>query len=303
MVTIMQRCAMVLGHLLLSLTLHFAFTPAVANAEGLLERGTYLVRYVAACGNCHTPKGPQGDIPGRELAGGLKIEEPGFSVITPNITPDPETGIGAWSNAELMRAIRDGKHRDGRTLGPPMPFDVYRNLTDRDTEAIIAYLRSVKPVSNKIPSNTYPFPLPPAWGPPVTSVPDVPENDPIAYGAYLAGPVAHCTVCHTPMQGNRFLYDTHLGAGGLPLHGPWGTVFSANLTPHQQFGIGAWKDGEVLRAIKTGITRNGSPLIPIMPSGYYAGMTDSDAQAIVAYLRTLKPVASERKVRLAPPAK
>jgi len=275
--------------------------PRHGQAETLLERGSYFVRHVAACGNCHTVKGPQGDVPGMELAGGMQLAEEAFSVTTPNITPDQETGIGGWSDAQIITAIREGRRPDGSVLGPPMPFMVYRGLSDRDVQAVVAYLRSVKAVKNRVPRNTYPFPLPPAWGPPVASVPDVPREERVRYGAYLAGPVAHCTVCHTPAEGPVFKFDTHLGAGGFPLKGPWGTVFSANITPDPRFGIGQWKDAEIRRAIKEGVSKTHGALVPIMPYPYYTGMTDSDVQAITAWLRSLKPVAQERKVRLTPP--
>lgn len=272
-----------------------------ARAETLLERGTYLVRHVAACGNCHTPKGPQGDLPGRELAGGLPITEEAFSVVSPNITPDKKTGIGNWSDAQIITAIREGRRPDGTLIGPPMPFMVYRNLSDRDVKSIVAYLRSVKPVRNATARNQYPFPLPPAWGPPVGSVPEVSRQDPVKYGAYLAGPVAHCIVCHTPAEGPVFKFKTHLGAGGFPLQGPWGTVFSANITPDPKAGIGAWSDADIRRAIKQGVSKTHGQLVPIMPYPYYAGMKDADVKAIIAWMRSIKPIAQQRTVRIVPP--
>ena len=101
-----------------------AGTAGPASAQGSLERGRYLVETVGACGNCHTPKGPDGDEPGKHLAGGFQLDEDFGTWITPNITPDPETGIGRWTDAEVILAIREGKRPDGQTLGPPMPFDL-----------------------------------------------------------------------------------------------------------------------------------------------------------------------------------
>lgn len=112
----------------------------------MLERGTYLMESVVACGNCHTAKG--GPMARHELAGGFQMKEGPIDAITPNLTPDKETGIGNWTDAQLMVAIRDGKRPDGSLIGPPMPYDMYRGLSDRNTKAIIAYLRNLKPVKN-----------------------------------------------------------------------------------------------------------------------------------------------------------
>lgn len=102
-----------------------------AQAETLLERGTYLMKSVVACGNCHTAKG--GPMAQHELAGGFQIKEGPIDAMTPNLTPDKETGIGNWTDAQLMVAIRDGKRPDGSLIGPPMPYDMYCGLSDRDT--------------------------------------------------------------------------------------------------------------------------------------------------------------------------
>ncbi len=131
----------------------------VANAETPLERGTYLMQSIVACGNCHTPKGPKGEIPGMELAGMAPFEKtPGFDANAPNITPDPETGIGTWTDEQIIASIREGKRPDGSIIGPPMPIGLYRGLSDKDVEAIVAYLRNVKPVKNEIPPSVYRIP-------------------------------------------------------------------------------------------------------------------------------------------------
>lgn len=257
-------------------------------AETPLERGTYLMNGIAACGNCHTPQDQNGPIPGMELAGGLLIEEPGFSVLTPNITPDMETGIGGWSDAELIRAIREGIRPDGSLIGPPMPFEVYHGLSDGDVTAIIAYLRALDPVQNEVPPADYPFPLPPAYGPPVGSVPDVDPADQVAYGAYLAGPAGHCISCHsTPGETGAPDVINQLGGGGMEFHGPWGVSVGPNITPT---GIGHYSDEELSTIITTGVRPDGSRVLPPMPVGYYANMTDADVDAIIAYLRTLQPL-------------
>jgi mono/diheme cytochrome c family protein len=135
---------------------------AVPPSEGQtkVERGRYLVEVLGACGNCHSPKAPGGEVAGKHLAGGFEISA-GFGVaVASNITPDRETGIGAWRDGEIVRAIREGKSRDGRTLGPPMPFDLYGGLSDTDVHAMVAYLRTVAPVRTRChPAGTRsPFP-------------------------------------------------------------------------------------------------------------------------------------------------
>ena len=161
---------------------------STAAAQTPLERGTYLMTSIVACGNCHTQNTPQGPVPGMELAGGTKFEE-GFGIAyASNITPDPETGIGKWTDAQIITAIREGKRPDGSIIGPPMPVPLYRDLSDGDVRAIVAYLRSVKPVANKVSKAEYKVPLPPSYGPPVTTVAAVPRTDRVKYGAYLAGP-------------------------------------------------------------------------------------------------------------------
>jgi len=195
----------------------------IASAETPLERGTYLMESIVACGNCHTPKGPDGEIPGMELAGMAPFEKtPGFDANAPNITPDPETGIGNWTDEQIIASIREGKRPDGSIIGPPMPIGLYRDISDNDVKAIVAYLRNVKPVKNEIPPSVYRIPLPPAYGPPVVSVPEPDRNDPIAYGAYLAGPAGHCVECHSPLTPKGADLANNLGAGGFEFHGPWG---------------------------------------------------------------------------------
>jgi len=262
-----------------------------ANAQTPVERGAYLVNSIMGCGNCHTPMGPKGPLPGMDLAGGTVFEEKPFTARAPNITQDKDTGIGAWTDAQIAKAVREGIRPDGSPIGPPMPFEHYRHISDIDLAAVVAYLRTVKPVAHKVARSEYRMPLPPAYGPPVISVPDVPRSDKVTYGAYLAGPLGHCTECHTPMVGpGQRDYANATGAGGFELRGPWGLAISANITPHRDTGIGKWTDAQIKRAITQGIRADGSPLNPPMGYAYYARMTPADLDAVVAYLRSLKPV-------------
>ncbi|MGQ0675201.1 MAG: c-type cytochrome, partial [Rhodospirillales bacterium] len=158
-----------------------------------------------------------------------------------------------------------------------------------------AYLRTVPAISNKVAKSTYKAPLPPAYGPPVTAPVDAPaKTDKVAYGAYLAGPLGHCMECHTPMQrdgGGRDL--ARIGAGGPPVPGPAGDVAPPNITPDNEAGIGRWTDGEIKRAITQGVSRDGRKLSPPMAFAYYARMSIRDLDAIVGYLRSLKPLRTE----------
>lgn len=261
---------------------------SAVQAETPLERGTYLMESVVACGNCHTPKGPDGDIPGMELAGMSPFEKtPGFDANAPNITPDKETGIGKWTDEQIIASIREGKRPNGTIIGPPMPIGLYRGLSDGDVKAIVAYLRQVKPVRNQIPPSVYRIPLPPAYGPPVVSVPEPDRNDKVAYGAYLAGPAGHCIECHSPLTPKGPDIANNLGAGGFEFHGPWGVSVSSNITPT---GLGDRTDDEIKTMITKGIRPDGSKMLPPMAYSYYAKIKPEDLDAIIAYLRTLKPL-------------
>lgn len=263
----------------------------IARAETPRERGAYLMRGIVACGNCHTPKGPDGQpLRGQELSGGVVIDAPGvFHTVSPNITPDKATGIGNWTDAQIINAIRNGKRPDGTTIGPPMPFDFYRDFSDTDVRAIVAYLRSVKPIHHVVPKSEYKIPLPPSYGPPVTHVADVPRSNPIAYGRYLAE-IGHCLECHTPMLPNGQLDMAKVGAGGQTLPAfPSGTVVSANLTPANPDGIAHWTNAQIKTAITTGVRPDGRHLVLLMAFDWYRNISSADLDALVAYLRTLRP--------------
>ncbi len=265
-----------------------ALAATVAQAETRLERGRYLVESIAACGNCHTPQGPNGPVPGKTFAGGLPFEDKAFTTYASNITPDRETGIGKWTDAQAVRAIREGRRPDGRLLGPPMPYGLYRDLSDADVTAIVAYLRTVPAVKNEVPAPTFKEPLPPSWGPPVRKVATVSSKHQVTYGRYLAGPVGHCMECHsspTPHGGGDL--KSGLGAGGMKFPGPWGVSVATNLTPNGP--LKHYSDDDIRKVITTGVRPDGSRLKPPMGTDYYAKMTRADLDAVVAYLRTLPP--------------
>jgi mono/diheme cytochrome c family protein len=261
--------------------------PALAQTP--LERGKYLVEGIAACGNCHTPQGPNGPVMSRALSGGPPMLDGG--VHPSNITPDRETGIGRYTDAELKVMIREGKRPDGSLIGPPMPFVFYRSMADADVDAIIAYLRTVPAVKNAVPKSVYTMPLPPAWTPPIVQpIAAPPRSDRVAYGGYVAGPLGHCLECHTPMgPDGRFQFDTQLGAGGMKFEGPWGVSVSRNITPDRATGLGDWTDAEIERAIRAGVDRHGRKLMPPMGYAYYAKISAEDMSALIAFLRALPP--------------
>lgn len=262
-------------------------TGMAAAADLQLDRGRYLVESIAGCGNCHTPQGPNGPLPGKALAGGLPFEEAAFTAWSPNISPDPETGIGKWSDEQITLAIRDGRRPDGSLIGPPMPFGLYRGISDDDVAAIVAYLRSVPAVKNMVAKSLYRMPLPPAYGPPVGKVAAVPQSDSVACGRYLAGPVGHCVECHSGPgpQGKPDIAGA-LGAGGRVFNGPWGSSVSQNLTPT---GLSRCSDAQLKTIITTGVRPDGSRLKPPMGIPYDAKMSADDLDSVVAYLRTLPP--------------
>ena len=247
---------------------------APARAETPLERGAYLVRGIMACGNCHTPKDAEGKpIAEREMAGGFVIEAPVFRAVVPNITPDKETGIGAWSDQEIMVALRDGRRPDGSMIRPPMPMELYRKISDADARAVVAYLRSLKPVPNKTEASSYKIPTPATYGPTVANVPNPPAANRVAQGRYLSD-IGHCMECHTPMVRGRMDWSK-TGAGGRELPAiPAGVVATANLTPANPDGIAKWTDAQVAHAIRAGERPDGRKLVPLMAFAVGGGSHD-----------------------------
>jgi mono/diheme cytochrome c family protein len=275
--------------LLLSLLIALCAWPGHAPAADspALQRGRALMQGIVACGNCHTPQGPQGPMPGMELAGGLPFVEPPFTAHASNITPDKDTGIGRWTDAQIVTAIREGRRPDGSLIGPPMPIGLYRGISDNDAAAIVAYLRSVPAVKNAVKKSEYRVPLPPSYGPPVGKVASVPETDRLAWGRYLAGPLGHCMECHsTPGPQGAPDLGNKLGAGGMAFNGPWGTSVASNITPT---GLARYSDAELKTVITTGVRPDGSRLKPPMGTAYYANMRPAELDAVVAYLRSLPP--------------
>ncbi|MEH6648163.1 c-type cytochrome [Sulfitobacter sp.] len=260
---------------------------SAALADPTVERGEYLVEGPAGCGNCHTPMGPNGPAERMNLAGRLVEENPHFTAIAPNITPRGR--VSDWTDEEFARAIREGvTPHDTRVIGPPMPIALYSRLSDDDVFSMVKYLQTVPTVENDPGASTYKIPLPPAYGPPVGSVPHPEEGITVEYGEYLAGPVAHCIECHSPMgQEGGPDWINQPGAGGFKFDGPWGTSISANLTPHEEDGIASWTDDALKQMITAGLRPDGSQMMPPMGYHHYARLKPEDLDAIILYLRQL----------------
>jgi mono/diheme cytochrome c family protein len=269
-----------------------ASLPASADdQDAVLKRGAYLVNGPVACGNCHTPRAPDFSLlPGMDFAGGFHLVDPAFDVYTANITPDKDTGIGNWTDAEIIRAIREGKDKDGKIIFPPMPVPTYNSMADDDVKAILAYLHTIKPIHNEVPESKWNVPqqaMPPAKG-----LPAPPMSDKVAYGGYIVNSLAHCFECHSTPDAKGVPDFAHgLGAGGFEiLLAPGMAVHTANITSDPETGIGKWSDADIKKAITEGMTPTGGHLSPPMPFPFFKNMTAEDLDAVVAYVRTIPPI-------------
>jgi mono/diheme cytochrome c family protein len=261
-----------------------------------LARGKYLTEGLLGCFHCHSPRNwKQPDCPvlrGRDGAGQDMSSIAGLPgrVVAPNLTPDPATGTGNWSDDELARAIREGIGHDGRTLFPLMPYPNFRQLPDEDIAAVVVYLRSLAPVHNRLPPSQIIFPVKYL----IRSVPEpitapVPEPDlstAAKRGKFLAT-VAACADCHTPTEKGQPVAGLSF-AGGQVLDGPWGYVASANLTPDPS-GIPYYDEARFIKVMRTGHV-GARVLNPLMPWVVYRNLTDEDLKALFAWVRTLPPV-------------
>ncbi|HEY1982878.1 MAG TPA: cytochrome c, partial [Xanthobacteraceae bacterium] len=226
-----------------------------------IARGHYLT-IVGDCAACHTHPGS-----GQALAGGRPIETPFGEIIAPNITPDPETGIGAWTDQEFINALTKGTGRDGRHLYPAMPYTYYTTVTRDDALAIRAYLNTVPAVQNLVHPNQLPFPFSIresmiGWNMLFFSEspfqPNADKSPEWNRGAYLTEGLAHCGMCHTP---KNFLGGDKTAARfqGYPLQG-W---FAPNITTDQRLGIGNWSVDDIAAYLKTGHNRTSAATGPM----------------------------------------
>jgi len=269
-----------------------AVLPATAaDQDAMVKRGAYLINGPVACGNCHNARAKDMSfIPGKEYSGGFHIVDPAFDVYAANITPDKETGIGTWSDEEIIKTIREGKNKEGKIIFPPMPVPTYNSMSDDDVKAIVAYLHTIKPVHNEVPESKYKIPqqaMPPAKGAPAPAT-----TDKVAYGGYIVNSLAHCFECHTGPDEHGAPDMAHkLGAGGFLITlAPGMTVMTANITSDPETGIGKWSDADIKKAMTEGVGLKGKHLAPPMPFPFFKNMTDEDLDAVIAYLRTVPPI-------------
>jgi mono/diheme cytochrome c family protein len=250
-----------------------------------IEKGRYLAT-VADCAACHTLPGS-----GHELAGGRPLETPFGTLVAPNITPDPQTGIGAWTDDEFVNALTKGIGRNGTRLYPGMPYTYYTKLTRDDVLAIRAYLNTIPAVHNAVKSDQLPFPLNIRWGMTIwdalffkaqTFAPDPHKSAQWNRGAYLAEGPAHCGLCHTP---KNFLGADQNGQRlqGYNLQG-W---FAPNITNDKRRGIGSWSVDDIVSYLKTGHNKitTTTGLMSETLNLSTSHMRDDDLKAIAAYLK------------------
>ena len=271
--------------------------PAItATADSnVIMRGKHLVFGAAHCADCHSKASADSllklgqDVP---LTGGFVFDLPVGKVYSRNITPDKETGIGNFTDAEIARALRYGVHPDGRVIFDFMPF---HNMTDEDLTAVISYLRAQKPVQNKVPDNELnvlgkavkAFMVKPV-GPDGEVESSIALSSSAEYGKYLTNNVANCKGCHT----QRTLSGEYTGepfAGGNEIEG----FITPNLTTDSSSRIFGWSEKNFVDRFRMGKLKPGSP----MPWQSFGRMNDEELKAIYAYLKTLKPVRTKEAVK------
>lgn len=288
---------------------------SIEKTPALVERGEYLANHVAVCIDCHSTRdfsrfsGPLQ--PGTEGKGGDKFDHSmGFpgTFYAKNITSDKETGIGAWTDGEIYRAMTKGVSKNGEPLFPVMPYKAFSQMKTEDVYAIIAYIRTLPPIKNTVPESDPDFPMNLILRTmPSDEAPALEQtvlNDEVAKGKYLLT-IASCSDCHTPRDKGTPIENMHL-AGGYEFPTPDGGILrSANITPEKETGIGNWTEDAFVQRFKqqehpTAVAPGGPNTI--MPWSMYAGMEEADLRAIYKYLQTVEPV-KNRMERFTPPVK
>lgn len=252
--------------------------PPAQEIEGDPTRGEYIFNAAAGCG-CHM--GQAGF-----LAGGGKYDLGPLGVVyAKNITSDEETGIGKWTEDEIVTAIRTGKMPNGEMLFPVMPYPTFSGMSDQDAYDLAAFIKTVPPIKNEVPKDELKIPVPPF------EPRDAPETAPTegaARGEYLVNNVSDCSGCHTPTneQGAPIM-DKFLAGSFVE-----GEV-TANITPDEETGIGKWTEQQIADFLKTGQRPDGTAVGGLMAQviqGGFTHLSDADRAAIAAYLKTVPPV-------------
>jgi hypothetical protein len=260
-----------------------------------VERGRYLANAVTPCIGCHSEiDWSTGFVvkAGTEGSGRPWTDEGIPWLTAPNLTPDRDTGAGAWTDDMIARAVREGIGHDGRALFPLMPYHQFRYMADDDLAAIVVYLRSLPPIRKQLPASAVPFPVNRfinAVPEPLTSpVPQPDRSNQVAYGDYLVR-IGACRDCHTPMDAQGQVVPGMEFAGGFVLTSPIGPAASANITQDAS-GIPYYTEELFLEMMRTGMVRS-RKLHELMPWKMYGQQTDEDLKAMFAYLKTIPAVA------------
>ncbi|MET0867227.1 MAG: cytochrome c, partial [Pseudorhodoplanes sp.] len=274
------------GWMSVALITMLGVSPARSVQTDPVKHGEYLAR-AGDCISCHTAPG------GPALAGGLRMDTPFGVMVTPNITPDDETGIGRWSADDLYRAMHDGVNKSGQDLYPVMPYTFFTKVTRADVDAIFAYLRTVKPVSNRVDVNQLRFPFDVrltqmAWrelffteG---TFVPDPAKSAQWNRGAYLVEGLGHCGACHSPRNVLGGIERGRQLTGARVDH--W---FALNLTSDLRRGIGRFSDKQIVAFLKKGAIKGKTTALGPMREVVHNSLsylTDEDLTAMAVYLKS-----------------
>jgi hypothetical protein len=282
-----------------------------APDPALVERGGYLATMMG-CPFCHTAVGPQGPDMANAFAGGLEVQEAFGTWRSPNITQDKKTGIGDWTDEQILAAVREGKRPNGDGLFPIMPYLYYNNLSTEDGKALVAFLRTLPAIEKAVPGNTeLKLPKVPAPPPPGT---EPNRDDPVKYGEYLVG-LLHCHMCHTPFDEKTMSPDMAKSfAGGFKMDIPknfepmmgTGTMITPNITSDEKTGIGKWTEEQLVALITKGMRPDGTPVGGVMGLYVMAGwskMKPEDALAIAKFVKTIPAVSNKvPKGTFKPPA-
>lgn len=267
-----------------------------------VARGKYLANHVAVCMDCHSTRdwtSYAGPMSSQGIgAGGEKFSrEMGFPgvIYARNITP---SGIGNWTDGEVVRAVTSGVSKDGSALFPLMNYHRFGQMDQEDVYSIVAYIRTLEPVKREIPRSEYDFPvniLIHTFPSEAAYQKIPPKSDKKAYGKYLVN-VSGCVDCHSKTDKGNVIPGTEFG-GGMAFNQPGGKVVSPNITPHQKSGIGNWTNDLFVQRFKVFASPGYTPakigqqdLNTPMPWNMYAGMTEEDLTAIYTYLKSVDPI-------------